>query len=193
MSTHIKWNIIMQPWKTLDRKLVFEMNKFLKVEQHTVQLSDGTVISDWPWIISPDFILIFPLTERGTVLFFHQTKYAIDGTSYAPIGGYIEKGEYPLAAAKRELLEEMGCEATEWLPLGNYPINGNHGGGRGHFFLAKNVKKVKEPIVDDLEEMELTELTLDEIEQKLFGGEIKVEGWAAITAIALLHLKKENV
>jgi ADP-ribose pyrophosphatase len=133
---------------------------------------------------------VLPLTDRKTIFLFRQTKYAVQGTSLAPIGGYIEPGEETLTAAKRELREEMGCEALEWIPLGDYSNNGNHGGGRGHLFLALNTHKVGEPIIDDLEEMELVELTIEETEQKLLQGEVKVMGWVAMIAMGLLHLRK---
>ena len=180
----------MRLWKTLKKETILDLNKFLKVEKHTIELPDGRIIDDWPWIISPDYVLVLPLTEQGTLLMFHQTKYAVEGTSFAPVGGHLEPGEEPLAAAKRELREEMGCEAEEWISFGGYRANGNNGGGTGYLFLAINTRKVCEPIIDDLEDMELTELTIDEAEQKLFQGEIKVMGWVAMVAVGLLYLKR---
>jgi ADP-ribose pyrophosphatase len=180
----------MQQWKTLKKEMLLDHSKFLKVEQHTIELSDGKVIQDWPWVVSPDYVLVLPVTNQKTLMLFHQTKYAVDGTSLAPIGGHLEPGENALEAAKRELREEMGCEASEWISLGSYPNNGNHGGGKGHLFLALRTKKVCDPIVDDLEEMELIELTIEEAEQKLMLGEVKVMSWVAMIAMGFLYLKK---
>jgi ADP-ribose pyrophosphatase len=183
----------MRQWKTLKKTTILDFNKFLRVEQHTIELPDGKVMNDWPWIISPDYALVLPVTDRNTILLFHQTKYAVEGTSLAPIGGYLEAGEDALAAAKRELREEMGCEAFKWIALGSYPVNGNHGGGKGHLFIALDTHKVGEPIIDDLEEMELVELTMEEVEQKLFQGAVKVQGRIAIIAMGLLYLKKKEL
>jgi ADP-ribose pyrophosphatase len=180
----------MQLWKTLKKETVLEHSKFLKVEQHTIELPDGKIIRNWPWVVSPDFVLVLPVTNRNTLLLFHQTKYAVQGTSLAPVGGHLEPGENALSAAKRELREEMGCEATEWIPLGSYPNNGNHGGGKGYLFLAMYAHKVGNPIIDDLEEMELVELTIEEAEQKLMLGEVKVMSWVAMIAVGLLYLKR---
>ena len=179
----------MRLWKTLKKETILDHNKFLKVEKHTIELPDGRIIDNWPWIITPNYALVLPVTERRTLLMFHQTKYAVEGTSFAPVGGHLEPGEDPLAAAKRELREEMGCEAEEWIPFGSYRANGNNGGGMGHLYLALNARKVCEPIIDDLEEMELVELTFDEAERKLLYGEIKVMGWVAMVAVGLLYLK----
>jgi ADP-ribose pyrophosphatase len=182
----------MLQWKTLKRETILDQGKFLKVEKHTIELPDGKIIHDWPWVVSPDYVLVLPVTNNNTFLLFHQTKYAVDGISLAPIGGYIEPGENALMTAKRELREEMGCEASEWISLGSYPNNGNHGGGKGNLFLAFNTRKVGEPIIDDLEEMELIELNIEEVEQKLIRGEVKVMGWVAMIAMGLLYLKLQS-
>jgi len=179
----------MRQWKTLKKKTILDFNKFLRIEQHTIELPDGKIIHDWPWIISPDYVLVLPVTDRNTVLLFRQVKYAVDGISLAPVGGYLEPGEEALTAAQRELREEMGCEARTWIPLGSFPVNGNHGGGNGHLFLALDANKVGEPIKDDLEEMEPAEFAIDEVEQKLFQGEVKVQGWVTIVAMGLLYLR----
>ena len=87
---------------------------FLAIEEHTVQLPDGQVIADWPWVVTPDFINVIAVTTDGKFLFFRQTKYSIPGTTLAPVGGYLEPGEDPLAAAQRELREETGYAATNF-------------------------------------------------------------------------------
>ncbi len=179
----------MNQWKTLEKKTILDHNKFLRVEQHKIQLPDGKIINNWPWVISPDYVLVLPITEDGKVLLFRQTKYAIEGTSLAPVGGHLEPSEDPLVAAKRELREEMGCEASEWIQLGAFPNNGNNGAGKGYLFLALSAKKVGDPIIDDLEEMELQEYSIEEVEKNLLAGEVKVMGWAAMVALALLYLR----
>jgi hypothetical protein len=85
----------------------------------------------------------------------------------------------------------MGCEATEWISFGTFPNNANQGGGYGTLFLALNARKVCKPIVDDLEEMELIEMSPAELEEKLLQGEVKAMGWLAMFGLGLLHLKRE--
>ncbi|MCB0235591.1 MAG: NUDIX domain-containing protein, partial [Anaerolineae bacterium] len=95
----------MQPWKTLARRTILNHSKYLSVEEHEVLLPDGRIIPDWPWIVTPDYANVVAVTEAGQFLVFRQNKYAVDGTSLAPVGGYLEPGEDPFAAAQRELLE----------------------------------------------------------------------------------------
>ena len=154
-----------------------------------IELPDGTIIDDWSWVVSPDFILVTAIDENGQFVFFRQTKYAVEGVTLAPVGGYIEADEDPLLAAQRELLEETGYEAEHWTFLGAYPVMANRGGGTGYLFLAQSARKVTEPDSDDLEEQELILLDLDEVEQAIAQGSIKVITWVTCVALALLHLK----
>jgi len=183
----------MSSWKTLSRDVILKHSKYLTVEDHTVQLPDGRVIEHWPWIITPDFVNVLPCTASFEILCFRQEKYAIDGLSLAPVGGYIEPGEDPLEAARRELREEMGCIAEEWVHLGSFKAGANRGIATGHLYLALGARQVMEPCSDDLEPQELVTLTPDEAEAALLAGEFKLVPWAANVSLALLTLRRRGV
>ncbi|MCB8966948.1 MAG: NUDIX hydrolase [Ardenticatenaceae bacterium] len=178
----------MQPWKTLSRETILDYSKFLTVEQHTVELPDGQVIVDWPWVVTPDYVNVVAVTEDGRFLLFRQTKYAVSGTTLATVGGYLEPGEVPLAAAQRELREETGYAAPDWLALGSYVVDGNRGAGTAHFFLARRAYPVTAIDADDLEEQILLHLTPAEVEAALAAGEFKVLAWMAVIALALRYV-----
>lgn len=181
----------MQPWKTLERRTILQHSKYLTIEEHTVQLPDGRVIPNWPWVITPDYINVLAMTEEERFLCFRQVKYGIEGTSLAPVGGYLEPGEDPLAAAQRELLEETGYQAARWTDLGCYQTGGNRGFATAYLYLATGAHRVAEPKADDLEEQELLQLTRDELQAALLAGEFKVLSWATVAALALLHVAGE--
>lgn len=112
-------------WETVSRETILDHSRFLTVENHVVRLPDGQTIPDWAWVIAPSAAIVLPMTADGSFLCFRQTKYAIEGTALAPVGGMLEPGEEPMAAARRELLEEMGwCRpigsvwaVTCWTPI----------------------------------------------------------------------------
>jgi ADP-ribose pyrophosphatase len=178
----------MHAWKTLSRQLVLDRGKWLRVEDHIVELPDGRVIEQWPWVITPDYVNVIALTKDERFLFFRQTKYAIQGLVLAPVGGYIEPGEDPLLAAKRELLEETGYEADEWIGLGHFRVDANRGAGTGYFYLARRAHYVIPRDADDLEEQELVHLTRAEVEKMLDAGDFRLMAWTAIVALALRYL-----
>ena len=175
----------MDSWKTLSKKTILDKGKYLRVEDHTIELPDGRIIEEWPWIVTPDFVNVLAVTPQGKYLIFRQTKYSVDGLSLATIGGYIEAEEDPLAAAKRELLEETGYTAENWTSLGSFPIDGNRGAGVAHYFLATDAWKVTKIDADDLEEQELLLLGKDELREALKAREFKLLPWMAIVALAL--------
>ena len=178
----------MQQWKTLSSERVIEFGKYLTVERRTLELPDGRIIPDWPWLIMPDYVNVVAVTDDDQFICFRQVKYAVDGTSLAVVGGYLEPGEEPLIAAQRELREETGYAAREWLSLGRYAVDANRGAGTGQSFLARGAYYVGDSIADDLEEQELLLLTRDQVETALTNGEFKVMPWTTAVALALLKL-----
>lgn len=178
----------MQPWKTLERRILLAHSKYLTVEEHRVQLPNGQEIHDWPWLVTPDFVNVVLVDTAGRFIVFRQTKYAADGESLAPVGGYVEPGEAALPAAQREVLEETGYQAAHWQDLGRYPVDGNRGAGSAYLYLATGAARVAEANADDLEEQELLLLTRAEVEAALRAGHFKILPWAAAMSLALLHL-----
>jgi ADP-ribose pyrophosphatase len=175
-------------WETVSKEIILSRNKFLTVENHVVKLPDGRIIPDWPWLIIPSAAIVLAVTEAEEFLCFRQTKYAVQGTSLAPVGGMLEPNETPLKAAQRELLEEMGYVSDDWVSLGSHLLDPNRGIATMHLFLALNAKKVAEPNSDDLEDQELVVLSRNEIEQALRAGEFKVLSWSAVVAMSLNYL-----
>jgi len=175
-------------WETISRKTILHPSKFLTVESHTVKLPDGRIIPDWVWLIIPSAVIVLAVTGDHKFLCFRQTKYAIEGTSLAPVGGMLEPNETPIAAAKRELLEEMGYEASDWVNLGSHILDGNRGIATMHLFLALNAKQAAEPNSDDLEDQELLFFSRNEIENALKAGEFKILAWSAVVAMSLNYL-----
>jgi ADP-ribose pyrophosphatase len=184
----------MQSWRTLARTPIYQSpeGKWLTVENHRVGLPDGRVIDEWAWLITPDFVNVVVVTDAGQFLCFRQTKYAVSGTTLAVVGGYLETGEDPLLAAQRELLEETGYVADEWVALGRYAVDGNRGCGQAHLFLAYGARWVQPINADDLEEQEVLLLSRSEVEQALQAGEFKVVSWSTALALGLLWLDRHR-
>jgi ADP-ribose pyrophosphatase len=167
----------MKKWKTLSKETILSTNKFLTVEKHSVPLPDGQVINDWQWVITPSFSNIVAVTDENKFLVINQYKYSLDDETLSTVGGYIEPGEDPLQSAKRELMEETGYEAKEWISLGSFMVDSNRGCGTANLFLATGATKISEPNHGDLEEQEVLLLSREQIESAIETGEFKSLSW----------------
>ena len=68
---------------------------------------------------------ILPYFEDGTICMVRQFRYAMHKELWELPAGKLEPGEDPFAAARRELTEECGLTADEFIPLGElYPTVG---------------------------------------------------------------------
>jgi ADP-ribose pyrophosphatase len=179
------------PWETISRRTLLKGNRFLSVEEHTLRLPDGRILDDWAWVITPDYVTIATVDERNRFLCFRQTKYAVDGLSLAPPGGYLDPGETPEAGARRELMEETGCEAERWVSLGRYAVDANRGAGTAHFFLATGVRRIGAPSGGDLEAQEPLWLDAGAVRAALDRNEFKALAWAAVMEMALQRVLLE--
>jgi 8-oxo-dGTP pyrophosphatase MutT (NUDIX family) len=61
---------------------------------------------------------VLAITDKDEVYLVKEYKYGIERDSIETMSGALEANETPLEAAKRELKEELGLEATEWVDLG---------------------------------------------------------------------------
>lgn len=170
-------------------------SKFSRFQLHQVQLEDGkTVIDDWMWYDEGDNINVLVENAIGDYLIFQQTKYGLEGTSYAVVGGLIEPGEKPLHAAQRELKEELGMESLQWKKLGSFRAAANRGGGTTFTFLAKKAHPIdgleirSEALLAEGEEekQQLKELSRKELMTALMEGKFQEIKWTATVALALL-------
>jgi ADP-ribose pyrophosphatase len=177
----------MKAWKTISKEVILSRKPFLEVENHHIQLPDGKVIDDWTYINTPNYALIAAITKDDKLICFRQTKYAVGGVTLATPGGYIEKGEAPLAAAKRELHEEAGYASDSWENLGTFVVDGSRGNGFAYFFLARGAYEVEKTASDELEEQEMVLLDHTQVEVAVMRGAFKILAGEAIVALTLLR------
>eukprot|EP00934_Nitzschia_sp_Nitz4_P002502 Nitzschia sp. Nitz4//scaffold339_size21316//1882//2745//NITZ4_008614-RA/size21316-processed-gene-0.15-mRNA-1//1//CDS//3329548351//2492//frame0 len=190
---------------TIGKPTCLVESKWLKLSQHSVRFPGSeTTFDDWMWIDYHDRINVLveapnSSDEERQFLVFHQTKYALEGrSSTAIIGGVIEPGEDPEAAARREVDEEMnGLVCENFHALGRYRTDVNRGMGWLHAFWAtkcahdpnqgKHLALENEVGAADTEQQSMTTITLSELRESVLNGEFIEVQWSATVALALLH------
>ena len=181
----------MKPWHVLSNTVLLDCSPWLRVYREHVRLPNGHELDDYYRIDMPDWAQIFAVTEDGHVPMVRHYKHGAGVTSLELPAGYLDEGEAPDEAARRELVEETGLVADEWRALGSYFIDGNRGCGATHIFLARGARQVRAPQLEASEIMEQKRLTLAEVRAAWLGGTFKNLGTLGAVGLALAVLEND--
>jgi 8-oxo-dGTP pyrophosphatase MutT (NUDIX family) len=105
----------MSGFRRLGGRVVYE-NPWLRFEAHDIIHPNGTR-GEHGLVVPPEAVGVVVL-DGDDVLLVRQARFAIDASVIEVVKGGAHAGEAALAAAKRELREELGRIATRWEPLG---------------------------------------------------------------------------
>lgn len=167
---------MIRPWRVLGRRWVFR-DRWYRLLAESVDLGDGRRIDDYYLGVFPEVALVVPLTAAGRLLFVRQYKHGARRVLVEFPAGYVEDGEEPLAAARRELREETGFAGEDWQALGRFFANPTkERGGELNLFLATDVRSTAAAHQDEHETIETLEVGLDEAYSAGFLAGIEVTG-----------------
>jgi ADP-ribose pyrophosphatase len=103
-------------WERLGRKKVFEARDastiYMQLFQDRLRSPDGTELS-YTFYKSSDVAIVVPFLDERTLVMIKQFRYPLGKIMLEFPAGHIEKGESPLATARRELKEETGFDAKK--------------------------------------------------------------------------------
>ena len=135
-------------------------------------------------------VAIVPLTDDGKVIVERQFRYPLNQViTEIPAGKLDSKTEDRLAAAKRELEEETGFTADEWIDLGNYYPAAAYCDEKITMYLAKGLHKGTRNLDED-EFLNIREVALEELVEDIMQGKI-ADGKTQVALMkAYLLLKK---
>lgn len=185
MTTH-------HPWTILSSTILLDRAPWLRVVAEHVRLPNGVEIPDFHRIEMREFVKVFAVCTDGRVPMVQHYKHGPRMVSTELPAGYIEAGEAPLAAARRELREETGIEAITWHSLGRYFLDGNRGCGASYIYLALDAQIVAEPEFEDAELITLRWFDLDALRAAWLAGEYKNIATVAAVGLALGALAQMN-
>jgi len=175
---------IIQRWEVLKNDLIYEASPWIKLSVQQVRLSSGKVVDSFHRVKMPEYAVVVARTSDGRMIMERQYKHGVGKVSLMLPGGLIERGEEPLAAAKRELVEETGYSSENWQSLGCFVANANYGCGKAHIFTAQNAIPVSEPNSGDLEDIEIVLMKPEDVLRAFCNGEVVILSAAAAIAMA---------
>ena len=116
---------------------------------------DGTPLPRDIFVFScPDWCNVLAETPEGELVFIWQYRFGTDELSLEIPGGVIDPGEEPIAAARRELLEETGYEAESFELVSVVAPNPALQDNRCFTYLARGARPTGATSFDDLEDLE---------------------------------------
>jgi 8-oxo-dGTP pyrophosphatase MutT (NUDIX family) len=134
--------------RILGSRVVYE-GRVVTMRVDEIEMSAGKVAKR-EVVEHPGAVVILALDDIGRVYLVKQYRHPIRGMLLELPAGAVEEAEDPLAAAKRELREEVGLEAKAWSSLGSFFSSPGFANEHLHVFLAEGlVETERDPDEDE--------------------------------------------
>lgn len=175
----------MSNWQTLSSEEVYK-TPWITVRKDEVINHAGTHLTYSVVEMNRPSAFIVAVNPAGQICMIQNYRYTLDKTMWEIPAGFADEQD-PLAAAKRELMEETGLKSDDWTELGTlYQANGI---GKIPFtaFLARNVRSASDERDKDEEITNQKFFSLTEIEQMAKDGELEESAHLAAIYLAKLH------
>jgi len=157
-------------WTVLGSTYIVQ-DRWLSLRSDTCRMPDGRTVAPYYVFEYPAWVNVVALTEAGTVVLVRQYRHGLQRTLIElPCGCVEAQDASPLAAAKRELLEETGYASERFVETGRLSANPATHTNLTHCFLATDVRRVAEPALDDSEQLEAMLVPLDEVIERTNDG-----------------------
>ena len=171
-----------QPWQTLSWQLLSGPPH--RLNRDRVRTPQGAEFDYTYRPRGPQAVFVVPVTAAGEVALLRQYRYPLGAWITEVVAGGMEDGEDILESAARELMEEVGGAAAEWVALPAFYPQPSVSGAVFYPLLALGVTLGQaRPEADEL--LERLVLPLPEAYRLLAEGEI-LHGPGAL---ALFHAR----
>lgn len=157
--------------KVVGSQVLCQGAKF-SVVREKLELPGGRGIKDRDVVMHPGAAVFVPQLPTGELLLVKQYRYSLRTTILEFPAGTLDADEDPLACAKREIQEEVGVRADEWLALGSsWPAPGICNEVQ-HFYVARSLSASR-LVGDEDEQIEVVSMTVPHVEAAISKGEIQ--------------------
>ena len=143
-------------WKKIKEEIGFD--GWRKIIQKTFELPNGQTAT-FDTVKGGDFVTIAAFTQKKEAILVRQFRPGPEQLLVSFPEGAIDKGESPLLAAARELLEETGYQAKKIVLLKEFRMS--YRVDRQFCVIALDCQKVSQPSLDPTEFIETFLLPLE--------------------------------
>jgi len=167
---------VYEDFKTINLEEVTVGDKYIDVKTFKVTTKDGKEFYRDKIIKNNDCgssVSVLPVLENGNVLLLIEPRVFTKRTVEINVpGGYINKGESTLEAAKRELEEETALKSDNIIKVVDYYTDLGNSDYISSTYIALDAKRTGETHFDSDEFVEEIEVTIDELNELIESGEI---------------------
>lgn len=177
-------------WEVLDRRYAYK-DQWLQIRSDRVKLPEGTILDPFHVLESAPNVNVIALTPDDKVVLVEQWRHPVEKNVLEFPAGAVDKGEDPLSAARRELLEETGFASDHWQFLGTCDANPSRQNNQLFSFVALDSRKVAEQQLSEGELIQVRLLPWLEFRDDLGSGQ-KVMGAMHYAAVIWLDRFVQN-
>jgi ADP-ribose pyrophosphatase len=154
-------------WKHVSSEYLIRQS-WMNMRQDRVVKGNGQEMYPYYVLEYTDWACVFPITTDGKIVLVKQYRYALGQWSIELPGGIMDAHETdPMAAGKRELLEETGYSCGEMAEVAAIAPNPATQNNLMHCFVAKDCVLTHEQAFDENEELEVFLATMEEVKTLL--------------------------
>ena len=172
-----------------EHKLSSEMKFDGKLIKVTYDVAEVNGKEAWREVVHhPGASAVVAIDEDNRITMEKQFRYALNDYLLEIPAGKLDAGEDPLVCAKRELEEETGIIASEWISLGTIATSPGFCNEVIHLYVAKGLSK-GEIHWDEDEYVEVERYRFDELLQRIKEEKIKDSKSLSALLLAMPYLK----
>jgi 8-oxo-dGDP phosphatase len=173
------------PWRVMKTRKILR-DRWIDLRADDCMRADGVEIAPYYVLDYPDWVQIVAIDDDGNMVLVRQYRHGVGRvTMEIPSGCVDPEDADPLAAARRELLEETGYASDRMRHVGTITNNPANQTNKIYIVLAEGARKIAGQSLDESEEIVVELRPVEEVRSMALAGGFDHSAQIAALWIAL--------